>query len=311
MGYYGKLKYYLNVTGQNIAVSGATGWLGSEVIRFSVNSKIFSNAVIFPIASSEKIIEIDNNKYVTKKFENIQTSQTFEYYFDFAFLTREKQKNIGPQKYQEINLEIIRNSVNLILKNQPKFVILSSSGAVYGSNQNQENNLYSELKKIQEIKISEACNFVGSKLIIVRVFNLSGSGIRKISTFALAEFIYQSTRNRDITIKSNYPVFRRYCDVSEMLHLTIKLSITNENCVFDSGGTKVELRELARKVIQILDSRSKIFSPEINNSLSPDNYFSNSNEYENLVKTHLGLETITLENQILFTKEALSKKKPA
>ena len=296
---------------QNIAVSGATGWLGGELIRILVNNRTFLNSDIFPIASSEKIIEINKCKYVTKKFENIQTSQTFDYYFDFAFLTREKQRNIGPQKYKEINSEIIRNSVNLIIKNQPKIVILASSGAIYGSYQNQENNLYSELKKVQEFKISEACNFVGSKLIIVRVFNLSGSGIKKISTFALAEFIYRSLRNEKITIKSNYPVFRRYCDVSEMLNLIIKLSIANENYVFDSGGTKIEIKELAKRVIQTLDSSSKIFSPKINSSLLPDNYFSNSNEYENLVKKHLGLKTVALENQILLTKEALSNRKRA
>ena len=296
---------------QNIAVSGATGWLGSELIRILVNNKIFLDSNIFPITSSEKIITINNSKFVTKKFENIQASQTFDYYFDFAFLTGEKQKNIGPQKYQEINSEIIRNSVNFIMKNQPKVVILASSGAIYGSYQNQENNLYSELKKVQEIKISEVCNFVGSKLIIVRIFNLSGSGIKKISTFVLAEFIYRSSRNKKITIKSNYPVFRRYCDVSEMLNLIIELSVTNENYVFDSGGTKIEIRELAKRVIQILDSSSKIFSPKINSSLSPDNYFSNSNEYENLVKKHLGLKTVALENQILLTKEALSNRKQA
>ena len=296
---------------QNIAVSGATGWLGGELIRILVNNKIFLNSDIFPITSSEKIIEINNSKYVTKKFENIQASQTFDYYFDFAFLTREKQTNIGPQKYKEINSEIIRNSVNFIMKNQPKIVILASSGAVYGSYQNQENNLYSELKKVQEFKISEACNLVSSKLIIVRVFNLSGSGIKKISTFALAEFIYRSLRNEEITIKSNYPVFRRYCDVSEMLNLIIKLSITNENYVFDSGGTKIEIKELAKRIIKIMDSSSKIFSPKINSSLPPDNYFSNSNEYESLVEKHLGLKTVTLENQILLTKEALSNKKHA
>jgi nucleoside-diphosphate-sugar epimerase len=296
---------------QNIAVSGATGWLGSELIRILVNNKIFLNSNICPITSSEKIITINNCKFVTKKFENIQASQTFDYYFDFAFLTGEKQRNIGPQKYQEINLEIIRNSVNFIMKNQPKVVILASSGAIYGSYQNQENNLYSELKKVQEIKISEVCNFVGSKLIIARIFNLSGSGIKKISTFVLAELIYRSSRNEKITIKSNYPVFRRYCDVSEMLNLIIELSITNENYVFDSGGTKIEIRELAKRVIQILDSSSKIFSPKINSSLSPDNYFSNSNEYENLVKKHLGLKTVALENQILLTKEALSNRKQA
>jgi hypothetical protein len=96
-----------------------------------------------------------------------------------------------------------------------------------------------------------------------------------------------------------------------MLNLIIKLSITNENYVFDSGGTKIEIKELAKRVIQTLDSSSKIFSPKINSSLSPDNYFSNSNEYENLVKKHLGLKTVALENQILLTKEALSNRKQA
>ena len=94
---------------QNIAVSGATGWLGGELIRILVNNRIFLNSDIFPITSSEKIIEINKCKYVTKKFENIQTSQTFDYYFLESLIRCAIKK--------KINIYIVKNiMINLFLK---------------------------------------------------------------------------------------------------------------------------------------------------------------------------------------------------
>ena len=174
---------------------------------------------------------------------------------------------MSEEKYKEINMNIIKNSINFIKSNKPKVVVLASSGAVYGSNlgaNSTKNDLYGQLKLIQEIEIGNACQEAGSKLITIRIFNLSGSGIRKIDTFALAEFVFKSLKSEDIFIQSNYSVTRRYCDISQLLKLVLCLILENRDIIFDTGGIKVEIRELARMTIEKLNSLSTVKSLDKN-----------------------------------------------
>jgi len=142
---------------------------------------------------------------------------------------------------------------------------------------------------------------------IDRIFNLSGSGIKKLNTFAIAEFIYKSFKNQDIIIQSNYNVVRQYCDIGQLLDLITKLALENKNCTFDSGGEKIEIRELASKIVEQLNSKSKIIALEIDSLLPKDFYLSNSNDYEKLVSEYLKQELVSLKKQITLTKKGLIK----
>jgi len=295
---------------KNIVISGATGWLGVELISKLSNDSSLLNSSIFPTASKDGSLEINGNKYATTKLQNLKKSISFDYFFDFAFVTREKLKILSHKEYSEINKHIIDQSVDFIKTNKPRLVVLASSGAVYKTNyyqRSKENSLYGELKQRQESEISKACELAGSKLIIVRIFNLSGSGIKKLNTFAIAEFIYKSVKNQDIIIQSNYNVVRQYCDIGQLLDLITKLALENKDCTFDSGGEKIEIRELASKIVGQLNSKSKILALEIDSLLPKDIYLSNSNDYEKLVSEYLKQEPVSLKKQITLTKNGLIK----
>jgi nucleoside-diphosphate-sugar epimerase len=290
---------------KNFIVSGATGWLGSELIIEVLKHNDFQSSNIVAVSSSDGTFMLNNRILNHISFENLKDIYSDSCYFDFAFSTREKLKLITEEKYKEINMKIIHNSVNFIRSSKPKVVVLASSGAVYGSNwvgSSMNNDLYGQLKLIQEIEIGKACKEAGSKLVTMRIFNLSGSGIRKIDTFALAEFVFKSLKNQDIFIRSNYLVTRRYCDISQLLKLVLCLILENQDITFDTGGIKVEIRELADITIKKLNSLSSVKSLEINSSLPPDNYFSKSNKFEKLVKMYLRQAPISIDNQIELTK---------
>lgn len=293
---------------KNLVVTGATGWLGSELIKEILRNNDFQSSNVVA-ASSKSGTFILNNKILNHvSFENLEDTYTDSCYFDFAFLTREKLKLTTVERYKEANMKIIQNSVDFIKSRKPKVVVLASSGAVYGPNwlaNGMSNDLYGQLKMLQESEIGKACKEAGSKLIIMRIFNLSGSGIKKIETFALAEFIFKSLKNQDIFIRSNYLVTRRYCDVSQLLKLVLCLIHENQNIIFDTGGIKIEIHELANMIVKKLNSLSSVKSLEINSSLTPDNYFSKSNKFEELVQEHLKQAPITLDQQIEITKNAL------
>ena len=291
-----------------IVISGATGWLGQELIKV-LSTKELNTANMTLVSSKTSKFTIENKSYEAKDFTNLSLRKNFDFFYDFAFLTRNKINDIGPQKYVDINTTIINNSFKLIKECKPKSVILASSGAVYkdGENHNIDNNyLYADLKNLQEEKIAEACSAVGANLIIARIFNISGSGIKKVNNFAISDFIEKSTSNKDIEIKSNYLVFRRYCDITQLLKLMGKLAEQPITITFDSGGFKIELRDLAQRIITLLDSNSKVVSKEISNKMPVDNYFSVSNKYELLLKEFLNEESVSIENQIKITNESLA-----
>ena len=78
-----------------------------------------------------------------------------------------------------------------------------------------------------------------------------------------------------------------------------------QNCVFDSGGAKIELRTLAQVIIKELKSKSKLVSSESNFEPEQDDYFSTSYLYENLLTQILGEDSLTIERQIQNTKNYL------
>lgn len=290
----------------SITVTGATGWLGKELINVLTNLDT-QNLELDLISSSEREIEINKRKFNTNIFTKNRLTET-DIYFDFAFLTREKIYTLGKESYIEINNSIINNSIDLIKRKHPKTVILASSGAVYGQGVNhfqKDNNLYSELKLMQEEKIGAVCADNGINLIVTRIFNLSGNGMNKVSTFAISELISRAFQNQTLQIRSNYLVYRRFCDISQLLNLLLKLHEINFTGTFDSGGIKIELRDLARTIVKQLRSNSELDFANIDKDSPPDEYFSKSNLYEELLVKCLNEKPLLISKQITNTKNSL------
>ena len=291
-------------------ITGASGWLGRELIRILVEENKISPLNLHLIASTVKKFKINQNKFITKKYNDINESQEIENYFDFAFLTREKINTLGPKKYTEANIGIINNSVELVKNLKPKNVILSSSGAVYkiGKNWKQAgNSLYSDLKILQEAKLKEVCKEIGANLTTIRIFNLSGNGITKINDFAISQFISKALNNEKITIESNYLVNRSYCDISQLLNMFISATKSGYSGTVDSTGIKIELRDLAKLLIKELKSKSKFEAPEVIKGSLPDNYFSDSEDYSILIRKYCGERTFSIEEQIQKTMTSMIK----
>ncbi len=291
---------------QKILVSGASGWVGRELLHIFSESNIDLTRLIL-ISSMDKIIKINGTQLSVSNFYSQGINSPIQSYFDFAFLTKNQYKKYGPDKFKEINLRIISNSTNLIKKICPKTVILASTGAIYGAkNSNFEDALYADLKKNQEAQIAEACEISGSNLIVSRIFNLSGRGITKESSYAIADLTFKAMQNLDLTSNSNRKVTRRYCDLTQLLKLLVEMAKLNLNRTFDTGGVKIDLRSLAYKITEVIETKSKVFFPNAYENLEEDNYFSASDNYEKLLLEFLGIEAMTIENQILNTRTALS-----
>jgi len=292
-----------------IVITGATGWLGSELSRILVEDHNLSRRHLHFISSANRKKRIGKKTFTTITFRDLDNIVDIDNYYDFAFLPRHNIDLIGPKKYKEVNEKIIMDSINSINVLRPKNVVLASSGAVYKTgkiSENLNNSLYSDLKIFQEEKIQEACSKVNSNLIIIRIFNLSGSGMPRENTFALSQIIREALNNQKIFIKSNFHVNRSYCDVTQLLKLLISASNSGYIGTLDSSGIKIEIRDLAAKVVKELRSLSKIHAPDIISGALPDNYFSESKKYDDLLKKYSGEKTLSIKEQIHKTKNGLN-----
>ncbi len=205
-----------------------------------------------------------------------------------------------------MNQKIISSSEDFILKYAPKSIFLASSGAAYekGIKQN-EHTCYGKLKVEQEERVALASKIGESVLTVCRIFNLSGRHISKSSTFALANFFSSAKQNLRIEINSCFPVFRRYCLDEEIVELALNLMSQGESHAFDSGGYKVELRDLAILVAELVGKEIQLEFPEIDHSIPASNYFSTSNKYEELLEKNLGRKPASIAIQLKETYEGM------
>ena len=292
-----------------IVITGATGWLGSELSKILVEEHNLSTRQLHCISTTNRKVKIGKNTFTTITFRDLDKIEDIVNYYDFAFLPRHNIDSIGPNKYKEANEKIVMDSVNAINDLKPKNVVLASSGAVYKTgkiSENFSNSLYSDLKIFQEEKIQEACNKADSNLVTIRIFNLSGIGMPRNNSFALSQIISKALNNEKIFIKSDFHVNRSYCDITQLLRLLILVSNSGYSGTLDSSGVKIEIRALAEKVVNELKSLSEIHAPDVISGALPDDYFSESKKYEDLLMEYLGEKTLSIKEQIHKTKNGFN-----
>ena len=292
-----------------IVITGATGWLGSELSKILVEEHNLSTRQLHCISTTNRKVKIGKNTFTTITFRDLDKIEDIVNYYDFAFLPRHNIDSIGPNKYKEANEKIVMDSVNAINDLKPKNVVLASSGAVYKTgkiSENFSNSLYSDLKIFQEEKIQEACNKADSNLVTIRIFNLSGNGMPRNNSFALSQIISKELNNEKIFIKSDFHVNRSYCDITQLLRLLILVSNSGYSGTLDSSGVRIEIRALAEKVVNELKSLSEIYAPDVISGALPDNYFSESKKYDDLLMEYLGEKTLSIKEQIHKTKNGFN-----
>lgn len=287
-----------------IVISGGTGWIGRSIVEQITESNLCKPEQIILISSTDKTIEISKKNFKSFSWENLKINSQVTLYFDLAFQTQDKLNSLGESKYVEQNETIIENSIKFIKNHKPKVIFLASSGAVYGKNYlsvPKPVSTYGELKYKQELQISKVARDLNLKLIISRIFNISGGNINKFETFAIAQMIKSAVEQQSIKVFANHQVFRRYSDVNQLIRLILELLSTNTNCIFDSGGPLVEIRELAAGIRKIVNPSAKLELTEVDLNSPADDYYSRSDQYENLLKEYLGEVNVNINEQISET----------
>ena len=221
-------------------VTGGEGFIGSKIVeRLNCNS--------YDKKSGQDIL---NQEKLVKSLKDINTV----FHTAAKISVPESQKK--PEEYYDVNVKGTKNIVNL----SESKIIFSSSAAVYGEY---------DRKVVEEDKLNPESNYAQNKVdgeelisakkeISLRYFNVYGPGQGAAGDIAI--FIKKALNNEDLVITGNGDQERDFIYVDDVVDANIAaVSYSGSEKVFNIGsGQSIKLRDLAKLIIKLCNSESKI-----------------------------------------------------
>jgi nucleoside-diphosphate-sugar epimerase len=267
-----------------VLVTGAGGWFGRTAVAMTRESGL----AILATGSKDQQIEIDGQSQAVQA-QSLELILAFEptVVIDTAFVTRERLPILGHKTYVETNQKLIDQSLAIAaLPSVRKYIGFSSGATKHLAGHTSfslEENPYAAQKRIYESKISEIAANHQSDISVARVWSVTGSYCTKPQTFAFTDLIAQA-KSGLIEIKAKHLVYRRYCALEDVLAFAMLPSAPGGNPMFNTGGDLIELGELAKIVVDLVNPNAEI-GRKIDQQLTPDDYHSDSKDWGQLVQS--------------------------
>jgi nucleoside-diphosphate-sugar epimerase len=245
------------IEGSRILVTGASGWLGHELLCALQNTFVSFKGVHLTLAgSSSKSIDIHGRHLAVVPLKDVNRRNSFDLIIHLAFATQEKVAVYGKKEFVSLNSELNSKIREISNSNPLAKKLILSSGAVshYLGNVNDgaPMEIYAKLKHDLESLFQED----GS--LILRLWNTTGHhlALDTNSKYAISEFITCAERNSPIVVGKN--LRRTYVDAASVFEASISYLTCGGNGIVNSGGELISLKELALLVAKTLESSSKV-----------------------------------------------------
>jgi len=280
-----------------VLVTGAGGWFGRTAIAMTREARL----ALLATGSKDQHIEIDGQSQAVKA-QSPDVISAFEptVVVDTAFLTRERLPVLGHNAYVETNQKLIDQSLTIAaLPSVRKYIGFSSGVTKHLASQDSfslKDNPYAAQKRVYEIKMSDLSNSLKKDISIARIWSVTGRYVTKLASFAFTDLISQAHLGK-VNIKSGHLVYRRYCAVEEVLALALLPLGHDSNPIFDTGGNLIEIGELAKLVVDLVNPKAEIHR-QLDPSLPTDDYHSDSMDWGKLSRI-AELSQDTVRNQII------------
>ena len=262
---------------KKIVITGAAGFIGSNLVDKLIYKGYFVYGIDNLITGSLKNL---NHLKSSNKFEFIEHDVTkyisINDKIDFVFHLASPASPIDYLNYpiQTLKANAIggHNSLGLAKKNNAKF-ILASTSEIYGDplkhpqkesyygnvNPIGPRSIYDESKRFIESMTISYHNYHKLNASIVRIFNTYGPRMKIDDGRVLPTFIYQASKNLDITINGDGNQTRSFCYIDDLLEGLI--SIMDSNYVYPiniGNDDEVTINEIASIIKKLMRSSSKI-----------------------------------------------------
>ena len=291
-----------------VLVTGATGWLGRETVARVIEGKFegITQSDLLLASSNGRDLELDSlGVYPTVALENLshrESTNSIEGLVHLAFITKDKTTQYSFSEYVAKNIELISAACEIIERDKPKWVVVVSSGAIIDRatleiENNVVRNPYGFCKRIEEALIAESARKVGANIVIGRLWGGTGLYMPVKRAYAISDFIESAKESGAIRINSGGDVIRRYCDAGDFMEVLVRSAIQGDTTTLDSGGSIIEVGELAKlisaRLAEISISRSEV-------PTAVDDYYPRGSEFEELAKS-VGVQLHGIDEQVLRT----------
>ena len=291
-----------------VLITGATGWLGRETVARVLEGKLdgISKADLLLASSNGRDLELDSlGVFATgalAEFSDIKSTEAVDGLVHLAFITKDKTAEYSFSEYVAKNIALISAACKIIEREKPKWVVVVSSGAIIdrstmGIENNVLQNPYGFCKRIEEALIAESARKVGANIVIGRLWGGTGLYMPIKRAYAISDFIESAKEKNAISINSGGDVIRRYCDAGDFMEVLVRAALKGETTTIDSGGSIIEVGELAKLISarlgEIPITRSKTPTPL-------DDYYPRGSEFEDLAKS-VGVQLHGIDEQVLRT----------
>lgn len=238
---------------RRIIVTGAGGWLGLATLELLADAlgENFARCVGC-FGSSARDLALRGGRTVPQ----LPLAALGElpprpsWLLHLAFLTKDRAERMNEADYRSAN-RAIGDTVLAALDNiGVEAVFLASSGAALRADDAAAApamRLYGALKRDDEDRFAAMAKATGRRLVIARIFALTGPYINKHEAYAIASFMLDALAGRPVMVRAPKPVVRGYVAIRELMALVFALLDEQQGGItrFETGGEPLELAEVA------------------------------------------------------------------
>lgn len=264
---------------KNVLITGGAGFIGSHLCEKMLKEEYqvicMDNLItgkkenIFHLLDNPdfKFIQHDVSKYIDIK-------EDLGYILHFASPASPVDYQLYPIQTLKVGSLGTHNTLGLAKAKKATY-LLASTSEVYGDplvNPQKEDywgnvncigprGVYDEAKRFAEaITLAyHRTHKIDTK--IARIFNTYGEKMRKDDGRAIPNFITQALNNQSLTVYGDGLQTRSFCYIDDLVDGIYKLMLSDLNEPVNLGNPQeIPVLELAQKIIQLTDSKSRIIN---------------------------------------------------
>jgi UDP-glucose 4-epimerase len=265
----------------NVLITGGAGFIGSHLADFYLSQG--DQVTVLDNLSTGNLVNIqpilDDIEFING---DIRDSQTVDELVSKSDLILHMAAYLGVKNIMENTLESIESNFTgseVVLKAATKNktrIILASTSEIYGKNNQQPLNeesdrvvgapqmirwTYSDSKSLEEASAYVMHNRFGLPITTARFFNTVGPRQTGQYGMVIPRFVEAALRNENLLVYGDGTQSRVFCHVQDVVK-AVDLLARDEQTIgdyFNVGGIgEISILDLAHRVIEMTDSRSKI-----------------------------------------------------
>jgi len=316
---------------KSILITGATGFVGRNLIKELVKSDIYRNnalKIICATRSPQKLFEQWPDELSKLQFLNWDVRQPLTERLpniDYIFHLAGENRTVGNEEKSKLISETsilgAKNLLEAIKNSDVKKIIFASSGAVYKNTQgmtqafDESNEIinfesaksdpYRAGKVHAESILKDFYKKSNTQILIARMFTFVGPYLPLDSNYAIGNFINDCILNKPITVKSNGRSIRSYQFSTDMVNwlITILLFGRNGESYNIGSAEQITIKNLANRVAEVFENK---YGVKILGDQTPDPVSSFYVPKIEKAKSELGLSNyFSLDNSLLEMRRLL------